>query len=275
MPRHAALYDEWQRSSARAKVRASLWVECFVATVCLLGAIALGTLTVTGELLVAIGVPIAGCLLLAALAWATHALYRYHLELADWLGVRELTFEERDVPPEQRDLDELLRLNRMQMQQYQTLSRAQHRSSFRSSLTALFVGLATLVGGIVLILEVNNETAKIALAGVTALGGALSGYIAKTYLALNSQAADQLRYFADQPLITSYIYEAERLVLGFKGYKREAMYEKVIDEVLGVATRAQSGALATAGADSPETSEQGDAPGRPDSRRRRWWSRRS
>jgi chemotaxis protein histidine kinase CheA len=254
--RKFALYDQWQGSSHRALARGQLWT--FVA-------IALAfVLTATALLIVAGLAPwpwlfpgiIASLCIVGALAAATVGIHTYNEHLASYLRERE--FVPADAAhsgsrDDDRDLDELLRLNRAQMQAYQSLSRGQQRSSFRSSLAALFVGLSVLVVGIVLTVQVSGDASKIAVAGVAAIGSALSGYIASTYLALHGQAGDQLRYFADQPIITSYIYEAERLAQRFaEGPARAKVYEQVVQDILEIAQRAQAEALTTATAHAPK-----------------------
>ena len=254
--RKFALYDQWQSSSRRAVARAQLWTFVAMAMAFVLAATAL--LIVTGLAAWSWLVPgiVASLCIVGALAAATVGIHTYNNHLASYLREREFVpadSEQLGSEDDDDDLDELLRLNRAQMQAYQTLSRGQQRSSFRSSLAALFIGLAVLVVGIVLTVQVSSDTAKVAVAGVAAIGSALSGYIAKTYLALHSQAVDQLRYFADQPIITSYIYEAERLAQRFvEGPERASVYQKVVENILDIAQRAQAEALTTATAHAPK-----------------------
>jgi hypothetical protein len=110
-----------------------------------------------------------------------------------------------------------------------------------------------LVAGVALVTYAGTDTSKIAVATVTAIGSALSGYIAATYLTLNRQAADQLKYFADQPLITSYVYEAERLVRRLPPPNQESAYRQVLGELLRLTERAQNESLADMRAHRPKT----------------------
>lgn len=242
VPRQVAVYAQWEGSSARAAARARLLLFGVFATACLLAAALLGTFTATGDLGVEEGVIAGGTVLLYGIGAMTVGGFMYGRTLASFLSKREQATAEADKSNDDgtrdKDLDELLRLNRTQMQAYQSVSRAQQRGAFRSSLIALFVGLGVLVGGIVVVVVINGDTSKVAVAGVAALGSALSSYIASTYLKLHREAAQQLRFFSDQPIVTSYIYEAERLVTKLpKGNSQAATYKDVIKDVLGIANR--------------------------------------
>jgi hypothetical protein len=261
IPWQIALLTEWQSSSARAEAQALVALPGGLALLSLLGAIPLVILTATGDLLVPVGVSTtAFCFLIAigAGAWGVHW---YAARLSEYLKTREEALSERERDKQQKAkrqtqeaaskgtqendaLDELLNLNRTQMQAYQTLSRGQQRSSFRYSLIALFIGLFVLVAGVVVVVTVQADIAKVAVASVTALGSALSSYIASTYLRLHRQTGDQLRYFYAQPLVASYIYEAERVVGELEGSTaKKPMYETVIKHILRVAGRAQTDVL--------------------------------
>jgi chemotaxis protein histidine kinase CheA len=245
IPRQVALYAQWEGSSTRAMARARVFLCGVFAFLCLLGAIAIGTVTATDNLRVSVGAPWGGVAFLIAIAAISFGTYWYAHTLAHFLSEREQATAAADGSGDgdkdkDKDLEELLRLNRTQMQAYQALSRGQQRSAFRSSLIALFVGLVVLVGGVVVVVLVKGDTSKVAIAGVAALGSALSSYIASTYLQLHGEAARQLRFFSDQPIITSYIYEAERLVTKIPVRSRPAIYRLVIKDVMEVA---KSGAL--------------------------------
>jgi hypothetical protein len=240
IPRQVALYAQWEGSSARARARATLFVWSAIALVFVLAAVALTVCVVTEQLILPVGGGCGGGLLLLAVAAFTKGTYAYAGTLAEFLDEREqvTALTEHSLGQQtgrDKDLDELLRLNRTQMQAYQTLSRGQQRSAFRSSLIALFIGLGVLVGGVVVVVVVEGSTSKLAVAGVTALGSALSSYIASTYLNLHREAARQLRFFSDQPIVTSYIYEAERLVGKLPTDERPETYRVVINDVLGLA----------------------------------------
>jgi hypothetical protein len=271
----SALYDQWQSSGARAVAHADFWrfVSGGIVVTLLGAALLIATLieqTRQTQALLIAGASVSCALFVVGVAVANVGYGRYSRRLAEYSEERELVAAKADTLKDtatDRDLEQLLRLNRTQMQAYQALSRGQQRSSFRSSLIALFAGLSVLIAGIVLVVEVGGDTSKIAAAAVAAIGSALSGYIAKTYLTLHKEAADQLRYFADQPIIASYIYEAERLAGLMKDDKdKEKVYESVVQEILAMTRQAQgeairkgstraSGLVTRANSDDPVSSE--------------------
>jgi len=240
VPRQVALSAQWESSSARSKARANVVVFGTGALVLMLVAIGLGVAALDSDMQIAASVGGAGAALFIAIVLIAAGFYVYVRRHARFLSVREEAIEARKNAVDGRqdeDLDELLNINRNQMQAYQTLSSRQQRSAFRSSLMAMFVGLVVLVGGIVVVLLAESDTAKIAVAGVSAIGSGLSGYIANTYLSLQRESSNQLRFFSDQPIVASYIYEAERLISKLPGAnaKQSAAYESVIKEILGIA----------------------------------------
>lgn len=240
IPRQVALYAQWEGSSARARARAALLLSSLAALILLFVATGLVVGAATERLNAAVGWSCGGGAFVLSLLVFAKGVLVYAGTLVKFLDEREqmTALVEQDQGRQtgrDKELDELLRLNRTQMQAYQTLSRGQQRSAFRSSLIALFVGLIVLVGGIVVVVVVEGNTSKIAVAGVTALGSALSSYIASTYLKLHGAAARQLRFFSDQPIVSSYIYEAERLVGKLPTDERPESYKVVIKDILGLA----------------------------------------
>lgn len=108
-------------------------------------------------------------------------------------------------------LIELLRRNRKVLSEYQAPVRRQAVTSYTYSQVAMAVGLIVIVGGIIAVLATPTVASKITVGGLAATAAALSGFIAKTYLRVYEKAQDQLNYYFDEPLVTSYLLNAERL----------------------------------------------------------------
>lgn len=83
----------------------------------------------------------------------------------------------------------------------------------------------------VITLLVTNSNAKLGIAGLTAVGAALSGYIARTYLRVYGRAQDQLNFYFREPLIMSYLLNAERLAEKLTGDRREEIYAEMVREI--------------------------------------------
>jgi TRADD-N domain-containing protein len=161
--------------------------------------------------------------------------------------------EEREQALEQlqdiTDLATLLKLNRQQMDAYQTLSRDQAASSYTVSQVASVIGGLILLGGAIAVVAVPAAATKISVAALTALGGAFSGYISRTFLRVYERTLIQLNFYFQQPLISSYVLSAERLIEKMGPRQRDSAYSAVVQDVLGITSRAaHAGAAATDGA---------------------------
>lgn len=129
------------------------------------------------------------------------------------------------------DLPGLLLLNRRQMEAYESLTRRQAASSYRLSHVALAVGLLLVVAGSVAALLADADAAKAASAGLAAVAAAVSGYIARTYLRIYERTLSQLNYYFEQPLITSYVLTAERLVERMSETHRDDALARMVDQL--------------------------------------------
>ena len=130
------------------------------------------------------------------------------------------------------DFAALLDFNVRQMRVYQELSTSQARTSYRRSQFAFLIGLGLIAAAVVLAFLANDETTKIAASGVAGLGGALSAYISGTYLRVYERTLDQLNFYYRQPLVNSYLLTAERLANAMPDGKRDAAYERLLEQVL-------------------------------------------
>ncbi len=130
-----------------------------------------------------------------------------------------------------KDLVVLIKANRRQMAAYDVLAQAQAKTAFRNSQMAMAAGLAVLIGGAVIAISVNDVATKVATASLTAIGGALSGYIAKTFLDSYKGAMRQLNFYFQQPLITSYLLAVQRLVNELTEDKRDAALAETIARI--------------------------------------------
>lgn len=130
-----------------------------------------------------------------------------------------------------KDLVALIQANRRQMSAYDVLAQAQAKTAFRNSQFAMAAGLLVLVAGAVVAIAAPEVSTKIATASLTAIGGALSGYIAKTFLESYSNAVTQLNFYFQQPLITSYLLTAQRLIDELTADKRDAALDETIARI--------------------------------------------
>jgi hypothetical protein len=135
------------------------------------------------------------------------------------------------------ELKDLLLVNRKQMQAYDALARGQAASSYRIAQIAIAVGLIVLVGGSIIAIAAQDETTKITTAALTAIGGAIAGYIGRTFLVTYQRALDQLNFYFEQPLITSYILTVERIAGDISPERQDEIKDKVISRIMDALVR--------------------------------------
>ena len=157
--------------------------------------------------------------------------------------------DEEDAPQQQTkspskwlqdpDLQNLITLNRTQMQVYHELATKQATSASRNSRRAMLVGFLLLVVGGVVAIQADDEGSKVVVGALAGLGSLLSGYIGRTFLKAEDRAMQQLNFYFQQPLVTSYMLAAERLTLKLANSRRDTVLTDVIKQVLGAARTAE------------------------------------
>jgi hypothetical protein len=133
------------------------------------------------------------------------------------------------------DLQSLIVLNRTQMQIYHKLATDQAKYAARNSRRAMIVGFLLLIVGGVVALRATDATSKAVVGALAGIGSLLSGYIGRTFLRAEDRAMDQLNYYFQQPLVTSYMLAAERLTLKLTETKRDNVLTTVVNQVLAAA----------------------------------------
>jgi hypothetical protein len=136
------------------------------------------------------------------------------------------------------DLAALIKANRKQMEAYDVLARGQANTAFRNTQLAMAAGLLVLFVGAIIAIATPNTTSKITTATLTAIGGLLSGYIARTFLQTYFRAIRQLNFYFQQPLINSYLLTAQRLIKEMSTRsERDPALSEVITRMMDVLIR--------------------------------------
>lgn len=160
-------------------------------------------------------VPLAGAAALGALGafLAIYSWIHYASVKNDFLDDyrRERVYDAiKGIRP--TDVRQLIILNQRRMDQYHQMTLAQAADAWRSSQLAMTVGLVVLVTGITVAVAGATATAsEVVIGSLTAMGSAISGYVAATFLRARRQSLRQLNFYFHQPLATSYLLTAERL----------------------------------------------------------------
>jgi hypothetical protein len=128
--------------------------------------------------------------------------------------------------------------NQRRIDEYNRIVWAQARGSYRNSQIAMSIGLALLVSGVIATILEPQTSAQVVVGSLTGLGSAVSAFLGATFIGAYNKAIDQMNYYYGQPLVHSYLLEAERMSLGIDADARDRVMVKVIDATLSGAADA-------------------------------------
>ncbi|MFI7597457.1 hypothetical protein [Actinoplanes sp. NPDC049681] len=154
---------------------------------------------------------------------------------------------------DQLSLANLFGLNRTVMDEYHRITKQQAERSFRNSQVAMGLGFLALIGGACVALAPTQVETKIAVAGLSAVGSLMAGFISKTFLRSHQISIKQLNTFFREPLVNSYLLTAERLSQQLNGGAREDAQVQIITQAIASARRAEAGETSTPDDGSGET----------------------
>jgi hypothetical protein len=129
--------------------------------------------------------------------------------------------------------------NQRRIEEYNEIAWSQARGSYRNSQIAMSIGLALLVVGVITTIRQSQTSTQLIIGGLTGLGSAVSAYLGATFIRIYNEAINQMNYYYGQPLVTSYLLEAERMSMALeKSDTRYKVMERVIDATLAGAAEA-------------------------------------
>ncbi|MGW5467677.1 hypothetical protein [Streptomyces chartreusis] len=135
------------------------------------------------------------------------------------------------------ELATLMELNQDQIATYHRIVTQQADKSFKSSRTAMGVGLFLLVAAAVGGAYVPIEEIRWFIGALAAFSTVLTGYLTRTYLAMYKESIGQLNRYFDQPVLNSYYLTAERLTVGLDSVHAHEVRCQIINEVLATSSR--------------------------------------
>ncbi|MEU4417364.1 TRADD-N-associated membrane domain-containing protein [Nocardia salmonicida] len=130
------------------------------------------------------------------------------------------------------DLMQLMEVNRRQMEVYDDQARNQSSTSHWTALGAMVAGLSIVGFGIGVAANADSDATKFATAIIAAVGTTVGGYIAKTFITLNSSTQEQVRYYFEQPLVASYLITAERFIARMPEEDRPEQYRRLVQAAM-------------------------------------------
>lgn len=126
----------------------------------------------------------------------------------------------------------MLSLYSEQIEQYQHATRARASWSFNLAMVAMLAGLSFVLWGGTVLMQAKDAPLLAAGTILAAVGGAVSAFLAKTFLSVHRLSLLQLNRYFQQPVINEHILMVQRLAedCGDPDTRRKA-YEKIIEQV--------------------------------------------
>ncbi|MBT2507069.1 hypothetical protein J7I98_14465 [Streptomyces sp. ISL-98] len=115
---------------------------------------------------------------------------------------------------------------------YHAITKKHAARSFRSSQMAMGIGFGLLVTGATVTVFQHDITAQVTLGSLTALGSAFSAYLGATFISAHNEALAQMNYYFGQPLISTYLLEAERMTETIEKPKKDVVMTQVVEAAL-------------------------------------------
>lgn len=183
--------------------------------------------------------------------------------------------DEQRTPREKTTVEDPRDRNQKRIEEYNKIAWSQARGSYRNSQIAMSIGLALLVAGVITTIRQSQTSAQLVVGGLTGLGSAVSAYLGATFIRIYNEAVNQMNYYYGQPLVTSYLLEAERMSKALEKLDtRDKVMERVIDATLAGAAEAgealspntgreKTGRLRGRTKKEPNTTVSGEAPATP------------
>jgi hypothetical protein len=148
-------------------------------------------------------------------------------------------------------------VNFRQLRVFTVIAQRQARMSYYASLTAASIALLVLMSGATVAYGLTDTPAKITAASLAVAGGALSGFLAATFLKTYVIALRQMSYYYGQPLVHCYLLHAEWLASTANKHVREQtdhdLWKEVIKASIQASANAQEQLLSLQEADFAES----------------------
>jgi hypothetical protein len=101
------------------------------------------------------------------------------------------------------DIAERISANREALLVWERIVQSQARSAYTYSMLAVVLGLLVLLAGGLVVVSTDDISSQVAVAGLSGVGGAIAGYIARTFLEIHKLAQQQLNFYFVEPLVAT------------------------------------------------------------------------
>lgn len=121
--------------------------------------------------------------------------------------IKERIFDQLPTTTESNILN-IIDLNLNQLNEYYVINKSQAKNSFKASLSAIFIGFTTLIGGIWLFYI--KDTPNLTLTAISSISGVLIETIGGLYFVIYKRSIEQLNYFHEK------LYTVQNIMLALK-----------------------------------------------------------
>ena len=124
-------------------------------------------------------------------------------------------------------ISNLLNFYNEQIKIYQKKTQNRASWSFTFAIIAMFSGLFFIISGSVMIINRTSTEEIVALTSLSTFGGAVSGYITKTFLDVHKTSLNQLNRYFKEPLINQYIIKSQLIAEELDSSERKVLLSKL------------------------------------------------
>jgi hypothetical protein len=179
------------------------------------------------------GHPLVGSLTIAASWLAAFSV----ITIPAYFTKLEIKFPDSSAGDAQRNhTDDERDANQRALLNYQRLTQKQATSSYRLAQFAILAGLLLLLGGVAVTVRASGTTTQLVVGGLSALGTTISAYVGATSIRVYNRTLSQMNFYYAQPLVQSYVLQAERLSQSLSRERKDVVLEKIITQTLAVAS---------------------------------------
>lgn len=153
-------------------------------------------------------------------------------------GLEERTNQIQKLLQDSREatsVGRLFNLYSKQIEKYQQETRSRASWSFIFAIIAMFAGFGFVIWGGSVLLTAKETIVLVAGGLLATVGGAISGFISKTFLDVHKLSLTQLNTYFQQPVINDHILMAQRLADDVDDLEtRKKAYETIIVSISGL-----------------------------------------
>ncbi|MGW4489766.1 TRADD-N-associated membrane domain-containing protein [Amycolatopsis sp. NPDC004368] len=170
---------------------------------------------------------------LSAILFFSNIFLRREFKIRRDISSRKKLLAQREAESLTLDLNSLWQLTQERLDLYHDIATGQAERSYRNSRAASIVGF-TIIAIAIVASGISNSLGGALTVGIIGVaGGALAGYVSRTFLKMHETSTQHLSSYFDQPLLFSQLLAAERLLNMLDGELRAEAVREIIRGISG------------------------------------------